>query len=102
MSTLPRFIPPLHQLSTPQSSFLPKIQIMPHHPSEENAPDGIYEKVAKDPSSKTESTASKDEGHKNEHDPINPANLSTGAPGPAIVDGKIISFSNCASILTMI
>lgn len=31
---------------------------MPVHPSEEEAPSGIYEKVAKDPSSTSESTAS--------------------------------------------
>ena len=31
---------------------------MPVHPSEEEAPSGIFEKVAKDPSSTTESTAS--------------------------------------------
>ena len=31
---------------------------MPVHPSEENAPEGITEKVAKNPSSNTESTAS--------------------------------------------
>ena len=31
---------------------------MPVHPSEEEAPSGIYEKIAKDPSSATESTAS--------------------------------------------
>ncbi|KAL8688828.1 MAG: hypothetical protein Q9218_005355 [Villophora microphyllina] len=42
---------------------------MPHHPSEEEAPEGIYEKVAKDPSSTTESTASEHEGHHNEHAP---------------------------------
>ncbi|KAL9594455.1 MAG: hypothetical protein Q9219_007025 [cf. Caloplaca sp. 3 TL-2023] len=42
---------------------------MPHHPSEEEAPEGIYEKVAKDPSSTTESTASDHEHHHNEHAP---------------------------------
>lgn len=42
---------------------------MPHHPSEEEAPEGIYEKVAKDPSSVTETTASDHEGHHNEHAP---------------------------------
>ncbi|KAL8904447.1 MAG: hypothetical protein Q9171_007050 [Xanthocarpia ochracea] len=42
---------------------------MPHHPSEEEAPEGLYEKVAKDPSSTTESTASDHETHQNEHAP---------------------------------
>ncbi|KAL9609337.1 MAG: hypothetical protein Q9167_005882 [Letrouitia subvulpina] len=42
---------------------------MPHHPSEEEAPEGIYEKIAKDPSSSTESTASDHEDHHNEHNP---------------------------------
>ncbi|KAL8998983.1 MAG: hypothetical protein Q9169_002089 [Polycauliona sp. 2 TL-2023] len=42
---------------------------MPHHPSEEEAPEGIYEKIAKDPSSTTESTASDHEHHHNEHAP---------------------------------
>ncbi|KAL8966045.1 MAG: hypothetical protein Q9183_003550 [Haloplaca sp. 2 TL-2023] len=40
---------------------------MPHHPSEEEAPGGIYEKVAKDPSSTIESTASEHGVHHNEH-----------------------------------
>ena len=61
---------------------------MPHLPSEENAPEGIYEKVAKDPSSKTESTASKHEGHQNEHDPIGPQDLIN--KGPAIPDSEMI------------
>ncbi|KAL8826091.1 MAG: hypothetical protein Q9191_004008 [Dirinaria sp. TL-2023a] len=42
---------------------------MPVHPSEEEAPTGLTEKVAKDPSSSTESTASDHEAHHNEHDP---------------------------------
>ena len=42
---------------------------MPVHPSEEEAPTGLTEKVAKDPSSSTESTASDHESHQNEHDP---------------------------------
>ena len=43
---------------------------MPVHPSEEEAPAGLTEKVAKDPSSTTESTASEHEGHVNEHNPL--------------------------------
>jgi len=43
---------------------------MPVHPAEENAPSGITEKLAKDPSSKTESTASEHAGHANEHNPL--------------------------------
>lgn len=42
---------------------------MPVHPSEENAPEGLTEKVAKEPSSNTESTASTHEHHHNEHTP---------------------------------
>lgn len=42
---------------------------MPVHPSEEEAPSGIYEKIAKDPSSLTESTASDHDQHDNEHTP---------------------------------
>lgn len=73
---------------------------MPHHPSEENAPEGIYEKVAKDPSTKSESTASEDDGHKNEHNPINPASSSSGGPGPVIPDSELInsSFRSCLHI----
>lgn len=48
---------------------IPKSSNMPVHPSEEEAPSGIYEKIAKDPSSTTESTASEHESHDNEHDP---------------------------------
>lgn len=42
---------------------------MPVHPSEEEAPTGLTEKVAKDPSSATDSTASDHESHRNEHTP---------------------------------
>lgn len=42
---------------------------MPVHPSEEDAPSGLTEKIAKDPSSTTESTASDHESHQNEHTP---------------------------------
>ena len=42
---------------------------MPVHPSEEDTTTGLTEKVAKDPSSATESTASDHVGHVNEHNP---------------------------------
>ena len=42
---------------------------MPVHPSEEDAPEGLTEKIAKDPSANTESTASTHEHHENEHTP---------------------------------
>ena len=42
---------------------------MPVMPGEEDAPSNITEKVAKDPSSATESTASDHESHHNEHNP---------------------------------
>jgi hypothetical protein len=61
---------------------------MPHLPSEENAPGGIFEKIAKDPSSKSDSTASDHEVHKNEHDPITPQEFIS--KGPAISDGEIL------------
>ena len=50
---------------------------MPHHPSEEEAPGGIYEKVARDPLSTTESTASEHGVHHNEHAPEAGAKAST-------------------------
>ena len=43
---------------------------MPVHPTEENAPEGLTEKLAKDPSSMTESTASDHPDHANEHNPL--------------------------------
>jgi hypothetical protein len=61
---------------------------MPHLPSEENAPGGIFETIAKDPSSKSDSTASDHEVHKNEHDPISPQEFIS--KGPAISDGEIL------------
>ena len=42
---------------------------MPVHPSEEETGGGLTEKVAKDPSSATPSTASDHPGHINEHNP---------------------------------
>ena len=58
---------------------------MPVHPSEETAPSGIFEKVAKDPSSATESTASSHEGHQNEHTPGNKASAQGfQSKGPVI------------------
>ena len=42
---------------------------MPVLPGEEEAPSGLTEKIAKDPSSTTESTASDHEHHHNEHTP---------------------------------
>lgn len=57
---------------------------MPVHPSEEEAPSGIYEKVAKDPSSATESTASDHAGHDNEHTPGKASAEDHQSKGPAI------------------
>jgi len=57
---------------------------MPVHPSEENAPSGIYEKVAKDPSSTTETTASEHESHQNEHTPGKASAQDFQSKGPAI------------------
>lgn len=50
---------------------------MPVHPTEEEAPSNITEKLAKDPSSNTESTASDHPSHFNEHNP-----LGTYCPSP--------------------
>lgn len=54
---------------------------MPHLPSEENAPDGIFEKIATNPSSKSESTAS-DSDKPKEQDFI--------TPGPVITESKFV------------
>ena len=66
---------------------------MPHHPSEENAPAGITEKLAKDPSSQTESTASDHADHANEHNPLGGHSGTATAQdhmskGPQIVEGE--------------
>lgn len=59
---------------------------MPVLLSEDDAPGGIFEKVAKDPSSKSNSTASEHERHENEHTPGNHAQkiLQSKGTGPAI------------------
>ncbi|MCJ1251195.1 hypothetical protein MMC30_008426 [Trapelia coarctata] len=57
---------------------------MPVHPSEENAPSGITEKVAKDPSSATGSTASDHPGHQNEHTAGKPSAQDLQSKGPVI------------------
>ena len=68
---------------------------MPVHPSEEEAPSGIYEKIAKDPSSTTESTASDHEHHHNEHNPLQSGKASAedfqskGPQIPMTMSGKM-------------
>lgn len=57
---------------------------MPVLLAEEEAPAGIFEKVAKDPSSKSDSAASGHESHENEHAPGNPAQKDLQSKGPAI------------------
>ncbi|KAK3176155.1 hypothetical protein OEA41_007477 [Lepraria neglecta] len=57
---------------------------MPVLPSEEEAPQGITEKVAKDPSSATESTASEHETHHNEHTPGKASAEDHQSKGPQI------------------
>ena len=57
---------------------------MPVLPSEEEAPLGITEKVAKDPSSATESTASEHEVHGNEHTPGKASAEDHQSKGPQI------------------
>jgi hypothetical protein len=68
---------------------------MPVMPSEEEAPIGITEKVAKDPSSATESTASDHEHHENEHTPGNASAQDFQSKGPQIpmnMSGMFCSF----------
>lgn len=61
----------------------PSLQVcMPPHPAEEEAPSGIFEKVAKNPSSGTDSTASENDQHKNEHNL--PSAQDFHSKGPAI------------------
>ncbi|MCJ1374145.1 hypothetical protein MMC20_005377 [Loxospora ochrophaea] len=57
---------------------------MPVHPSEEEAPSGIYEKIAKNPSSLTESTASDHTLHDNEHTPGKASAQDFVSKGPAM------------------
>ena len=64
---------------------------MPVHPSEEVAPTGLTEKIAKDPSSSTPSTASDHEAHDNEHTPGKASTQDIQSKGPQIpifMDGK--------------
>ena len=76
---------------------------MPVHPSEEEAPSGIFEKVAKDPSSNTESTASDHEHHENEHTPLKASAQDVQSPGPVIpltADGSdFTSYSAAMSLM---
>jgi len=61
---------------------------MPVLPSEENAPEGLTEKVAKDPSSQTDSTASDHPSHENEHTPGRPSTQDFVSKGPVIPQTK--------------
>ncbi|MCJ1298977.1 hypothetical protein MMC08_001768 [Hypocenomyce scalaris] len=57
---------------------------MPVHPREEEAPAGLTEKIAKDPSSTTDSTASGHESHENEHTPGKASAQDFQSKGPQI------------------
>ncbi|KAI4123027.1 MAG: hypothetical protein LQ347_006305 [Umbilicaria vellea] len=57
---------------------------MPVHPSEEEAPAGLTEKIAKDPSSSTPSTASGHKAHDNEHTPNKASTQDFQSKGPTI------------------
>ncbi|KAA6414193.1 MAG: hypothetical protein FRX48_02555 [Lasallia pustulata] len=57
---------------------------MPVHPSEEEAPAGLTEKIAKDPSSATFSTASDHAAHENEHTPGKATIQDMQSKGPQI------------------
>lgn len=67
---------------------------MPVHPSEEEAPAGLTEKVAKDPSSATDTTASDHPAHQNEHTPGGTAKasdfMSKGPQIPQSMDGTFL------------
>ena len=66
---------------------------MPVHPSEEEAPAGLTEKIAKDPSSLTSSTASDHESHDNEHTPLKASTQDIQSKGPQIplsMDGQFL------------
>lgn len=64
---------------------------MPHLPSEEEAETGITEKVAKNPSSQTESTASHHDMHDNEHGTAKAKAQDFTSKGPQIPTGRSIS-----------
>ncbi|KAL9107375.1 MAG: hypothetical protein Q9227_007740 [Pyrenula ochraceoflavens] len=61
---------------------------MPHLPTEEEAPSNLTEKVAKNPSSQTESTASHHDMHDNEHGTakVKATAQDHASKGPAIPD----------------
>lgn len=64
---------------------------MPVHPSEEEAPADLTEKIAKDPSSATFSTASDHAAHENEHTPGKATIQDMQSKGPQIpltMDGQ--------------
>lgn len=62
---------------------------MPVLPSEEEAPSGIYDQVAKNPSSNTESTASEHKLHQTEENQASAKDfISKGPVIPANSDGK--------------
>ncbi|KAI9844799.1 MAG: hypothetical protein M1838_002035 [Thelocarpon superellum] len=62
---------------------------MPTHPSEENTHGGLTEMVAKEPSSKTDSTASEHPRHKDDYS-AGKAKASDfqATPGPAIIQSQ--------------
>lgn len=64
---------------------------MPVHPSEEEAPSGIYDQIAKNPSSNTESTASDHEIHQNDDNRASAHDfISKGPVIPENQDGKLL------------
>ena len=61
---------------------------MPHLPGEEEAPEGITEKVMKNPSSNTESKASGHDMHDNEHGSAKASVADHQSKGPQLSDSQ--------------
>lgn len=59
---------------------------MPHHPSEENAPDHIFDKVAKESDN---STASDHPTHDENNGPVKASAEDHQSKGPQIVESKL-------------
>lgn len=71
---------------------------MPVLPSEENAPSSITEKIAKEPSSNTDFTASEHEHHRNEHTPGKASAQDFQSKGPAIPTNMSGMLDQCYSL----
>jgi hypothetical protein len=77
-------IEPTQYILNPQSIFSQTTK-MPHHPSEENAPDHIFDKVAKESS---DSTASDHPTHDENKGPVKATAADHQSKGPQIVESR--------------